>query len=61
MNSKIKKLYDEVINFPEQKSLEENIAQRLEKNLNQYLNSLGDAYDRALTKRKKVIYKEINK
>ena len=57
----VEKLYNEVINFSDKKTIEENIAQRLEKNLKQYLETINNAYDGAITKKNRVVYKEINK
>ena len=61
MKSKVRKLYDDVIAFPENKSLADNITDRLDKVLTQYIDSISKSSERLEIKKTTTVYKELNK
>lgn len=57
----IKLLYNEIKNIKDNRSIVDNISDRLEKNLKLYIKSLSNATENLSTKKTTTIYKEINK
>ena len=59
--TKIEKLYKEVCAQEEHLTLEDNIKQRLQKTLNNYIEELDSASDRIRSKKITTVYKELGK
>lgn len=60
MKSKVQILWDDVKDL-EEKSLKENITERLDKSLRLYLNDIESSLDNLKSKKSKSIYKRLNK
>lgn len=58
---KVQKLYEEVLNIPEEKTISENIEERLDKTLKLYIKRLEDLSDGLFIHKQSSIYREVNK
>lgn len=61
MKSKIERMIDELAEYEDGLSLEDNIKDRLDKTLNLYMEELSNASDRILGKKSSSVYKELSK
>lgn len=59
--TKIEKLYRDVCIQEEHLTLEDNIKERLQKTLNNYITELDSASDRIRSKKITTVYKELGK
>lgn len=60
MKSKVEKLYEEVCGYQE-RSIVDNISERLQRTLDRYLEDLECSSERLRGKKNRVIYKELSK
>lgn len=60
MKSRIKKLHEEALSL-HQRSIEDNVKDRLNKSLSLYVDNLLTACDRLQCKKSSTVYKEINR